>query len=56
VYFELPTEFVKNTFVGFVLPSENNTKGISFFETLVDELQKEKERVEKPVNRHIAKC
>jgi hypothetical protein len=48
-FFELPTKFVKNTFVGFVLPNKNNDD--SFFETLVNELKDEqtkiKERKEK---------
>jgi hypothetical protein len=41
--FELPTEFVKNTFVGFVLPNKNNED--SFFETLTDELKKEQTKI-----------
>jgi hypothetical protein len=44
--FELPTKYVKDTFVGFVLPSEKKDEedkkdGKSvFFETLIEELKK----------------
>ncbi len=43
LFFELPTEFVKNTFVGFVLPNKRND--VCFFKTLVDELKKEQTKV-----------
>ena len=43
MYFDLPTKVVKNTFVGFVLPSENNED--CFFETLIAELKREHDNV-----------
>ncbi len=44
MFIELPTDFVKDTFVGFVLPNKNNDE--SFFETLVEELEKEQTKLE----------
>jgi hypothetical protein len=43
-FFELPTELLKNTFVGFVLPNKNNED--CFFETIIDELKEEQKKVE----------
>jgi hypothetical protein len=43
LYFDLPTKVVKNTFVGFVLPNENNED--CFFETLIAELKREHDNV-----------
>ncbi len=44
LFFELPSDFVMDNFVGFVLPNKNNAD--SFFETLIDELKKEQTKLE----------
>jgi hypothetical protein len=43
LFFELPTKYVKNTFVGFVLPNKKNEN--SFFESLVNELKDEQTKI-----------
>jgi hypothetical protein len=42
---ELPTKYVKDTFVGFVLPQITNEDPTCFFETLLEELKREDKKM-----------
>ena len=44
--FDLPPPPVENIFVGYVIPNQQNEDPTRFFETLVEEMEREQKKVE----------